>query len=177
MISVGPEVGLLSAQKWDDPEKLDALELSMLASGLPVVDLPVTHRWTPGMYSREIFMPATFERAGQIYHTVLTSKIHKTEHQFVVISGRAEVYVPGVGVEVLEAGHVGITKPGTRRVLLIHEDCRWITFHPLEEGEEGDLEAIEARIIERRELPGGGTVYELYQEALVAFQLQAGGAP
>ena len=32
--------------------------------------------------------------------------------------------------ELLTAWHHGITYPGTRRVLFIHEDCRWTTFHP-----------------------------------------------
>lgn len=105
------------------------------------VEMPVTHRFTPGMYAREIFMPAG---------TLLTSKIHKTEHQYVVISGKVSVWV-GDGEEiVLEAGHVGITMPGTRRVLYIHEDTRWITFHPTELT---DLAAIEQELIEPHDFP------------------------
>ena len=137
-------------------ERLDGLELWMLNT-YPVVDMPVEHRFTPGLYSREIFMPAG---------TLLTSKIHNTRHQYVVISGRASVYIPDVGVQVLEAGHVGFTEPGTRRVLYIHEDCRWITFHPIYEGEEGDVGSIEARIIEPRLLRDGDTTHGIYRELL-----------
>lgn len=147
----------------DTPEAMDTLERQMLAVGAPV-ELPVIHRFTPGLYAREIFMPAG---------TLLTSRIHNTEHPYVVISGVAKVYIPGVGVQRLEAGHVGITKPGTRRLLLIEEDCRWITFHPLVEGESGEehLEAIEARIIKRRELSDGKTAFELHSELLAEAKL------
>jgi quercetin dioxygenase-like cupin family protein len=87
---------------------------------LPQVDCPLTHRFTPGMYTREIFMPKG---------TFIVSKIHKTEHPFVVLTGKARVWIEGEGVKVITAPHVGFTKPGTRRVLLILEDCRWLTFH------------------------------------------------
>ena len=153
----------------DTPEAMDFLEQQMLAGGDHLVELPVIHRFTPSLYAREIFMPAG---------TLLTSRIHQTEHPYVVISGVAKVYIPGVGIERLEAGHVGITQPGTRRLLLIEEDCRWITFHPLVEGEssEADLGAIEARIIERRELGDGRTAFEQYS-ALLAEAKQAGLLP
>jgi hypothetical protein len=151
----------------------------MLNSGLPAVPLPLIHRFLPGLYAREILMPAG---------TLLTSKIHNTEHPYVVLSGRVRVFVPGEGVVILEAGHVGITKPGTKRLLFIEEDCRWITFHPLtpedetrrrEGASEQTLVAeVEERIIERVELPGDGgrTAFDLYQEALAAGLLE-GEAP
>ncbi len=164
---------------------LDALEVAMLAGGLgEVVDMPLVHRFTPGLYAREIFM-----RAG----TLATSKIHTTEHPYVVISGRASVFIPGEGVVVhIEAPHVGITKPGTRRLLYMHEDTRWITFHPLsaEEREaqkrgapdEELLTMLEARIIERRELSDGSTINDHYRELLghlaaLPGQDDYGGAP
>lgn len=149
---------------------LDALERAMLAGGEPV-ELPVVHRFTPGLYTREIFMPAG---------TLLTSRIHKTEHPFVVTKGRARVLIPGEGVQEIEAGHVGITRAGTRRLLLIVEDCTWLTFHPLADGERGpaDLPAIEERIIERRELADGASAYELYAARLMAPLMDDyGGAP
>ncbi len=164
-MSPEPMVSALESLKSEAPgridERLDALEKAMLTSDAHPVELPVTHRFTPGLYAREIFMPAG---------TLLTSRIHKTEHPYVVISGKVSVFIEGVGVEHIEAPFVGITKPGTRRVLYIVEDCRWITFHPLtgDEGERGeeDLGKIEERIIERRELDDGKTAFELYSAAL-----------
>lgn len=137
-------------------QKIDALELAMLEHPAALVDMPLVHRFVPGMYAREIFM-----KAG----TLLTSKTHKTEHLYVVLTGRVSVYIDGVGVEHITAPHVGITKPGTRRVLYIHEDCRWVTFHPTPDNET-DLTVLEDRLIERRELPNGKTVFDYWQEQL-----------
>lgn len=128
----------------------------MLSGELQAVDLPLVHRWTPGLYIRQIFMPAG---------TLLTSKIHKTEHPYVVTKGRVSVYIPGVGVQELAAGHFGITKPGTRRVLYIHEDTTWITFHPNADDEE-DLAVIEGRLIEPHLLADGSSAYARYAELL-----------
>lgn len=118
---------------------VDRFEESIVGSGLPLADFPVVHRFTPGLYSREIFMPAG---------SVLTSKIHRTEHPFVILKGVVSVWTADEGTTTLRAPHTGITKPGTRRVLFVHEDTIWITFHA---GEEDTVEAIEDRIIEKRD--------------------------
>lgn len=155
---------------------LDAVEEAMLNGtfepDLVPIELPLTHRFTPGCYSREIFMPAGAR---------LTSKIHASEHHYVVLEGRAKVYIPGGGTEVVEAGQVGITQPGTRRLLYIEEDCRWVTFHPLSPEEEAFrasgatpeemVAMIEGRIIERRELPDGSFAHDRYLEALAERRL------
>jgi hypothetical protein len=127
--------------------EMDQLEELMLED-LEMIDLPLVHRFTQGMYIREIFMPEG---------SLVVSKVHKTEHPYTIMSGSADVYIPGVGVHTVEAGYVGITKPDTRRALHIKEDCRWATFHTLspeeelfrENGasEEELLEMIEDRII------------------------------
>jgi hypothetical protein len=115
-------------------ERVDAVH--RFCATQPPAQCPVTHRFTPGLYAREIFMPAG---------SLIVSKIHKTEHPFVVISGHAAVWDAANGLQQLRGGHVGITKPGTRRVLFIHEDCRWITFHATDKL---DVAEIEADIIE-----------------------------
>ena len=118
-------------------QRLDRLEREMVK--YPWVVMPVTHRFTPGLYIREIFMPAG---------TILTSKIHKTEHPFVISAGCLDVLMEdGVWVH-MRAPHTGITKPGTRRVLRIIEDTIWTTFHPTDET---DVEKIEAAIIEKHD--------------------------
>jgi len=116
--------------------KVDRLEAALAI--LPQCDMPLTHRFTPGLYMREIFMPKG---------AIVISKIHKTEHPFVILKGRANVWIDGQGVVKLKAPHVGITKPGTRRVLYIPEDCSWITFHPTSQT---DLEQIEDEVILKR---------------------------
>ena len=61
-----------------------------------------------------------------------TSKIHKTEHPYVVSYGKAAVSIDAEEWYEITAPYTGITKPGTRRVLYILEDCIWTTFHRIE---------------------------------------------
>lgn len=119
-------------------EKIDQLELAM--SDYPVVECPLTHRFTPGIYTREILMPKG---------SLITSMIHKTEHPYFILQGKVSVFSDNDGEELIEAPFVGITKSGTRRVLYIHEDTVWITTHPCADGE--TIDQIEDRIIEKRD--------------------------
>lgn len=108
---------------------LDAIEVAMMSR--PAVELPLVHRFTPGLYIREIFMPAG---------TLLTSKIHQTEHPYVVTKGVVSVWTEREGWVKITAPHTGITKPGTRRLLYIHEDTTWTTFHPTDKTDLAEIE-------------------------------------
>ena len=135
-------------------EAIDELERRMLAAGAAVgyTALPLVHRFTPGLYAREITMPAG---------TLITSRIHRTEHMFVVSKGRVSVWADGAW-QLIEAPHTGVTKPGTRRVLYIHDDCVWTTFHATPHT---TPEAVEEEII----APHGGHLADV-QEALAALR-------
>lgn len=98
--------------------KVDWLQHQL--SKLPPADMPLVHRFTPGLYIREITMPAG---------TCVISRIHRTTHPFVVTRGRALVWSPQTGVLEIAAPHTGITVPGTQRVLLMLEETVWTTFH------------------------------------------------
>lgn len=105
----------------DSREKLLAFE-SYLTS-LPAEakrEFDTTHDFCPGIYARSIFMPAG---------TLFTSKIHKTRHFFVVTQGSCTVVDSFGNRKLIAAPYLGVTEPGTKRVLLIHEDCIWTTFH------------------------------------------------
>lgn len=153
-----------------DHQRLDALEAVMLDSGLPVVKMPLEHDFFPGLYRRTITMPAG---------TLLTSKIHNTEHPYVVLSGRVRVALPGEPAVEFTAGHQGTTRPGTRRLLYIIETCRWATFHPLSPEEEAArqrgagleemLTMIEARIIEPHRHADGTDAHAEYLAGLQAL--------
>jgi hypothetical protein len=114
------------------------------------VDCPLTHIFTPYLYTRQIFMPAG---------TLIVSKIHKFQHPFIISKGIARVKINDGEWERLEAPYTGITEPGTRRVLYIEEDCIWTTFHvtdlyPGSESKEAiqaTVDKIEEIIIEKRE--------------------------
>lgn len=132
---------------------IDELEFAMLTDPrFKLKECPVEHRFTPGLYTREIFMPAGMR---------ITSMIHKTEHQFIVLQGSVSVYSENDGEQLITAPFIGKTLPGTRRVLLVHEDTRWITCHPTdvvpennsEKSIEDAVNKIMEQIIEFRENP------------------------
>ena len=105
---------------------------------------PLIHRFVPGMYCREIFMPAG---------AVMTTMIHRYEHFAFILSGKARVVSEDNGDEVIEAPAVVVTKAGTKRVLHILEDMRWATVHltegngAVETKDEQDLQEIEKTVV------------------------------
>lgn len=117
-----------------DHNKIDELEAALIQGEEP--DCPLVHRFTKGLYIREVFMPAG---------SFLTTKIHKTEHPFIISKGKVNVMI-GEEVVTLEAPYFGITRPGTRRVIYVMEDCTWTTIHRNDDNCR-DLLEIEARLI------------------------------
>lgn len=126
-------------------EKLNQAEAVMVeavASGAcNFIDMPLHHKFIKGMYIRTIFMPAG---------TLLTSKIHKTNHPYRVLKGKASVWIDDDNCQTIEAPYKGITYPGTRRILYIHEDCIWRTFHKTNKR---TPEEVEEEIIEKNDNP------------------------
>jgi hypothetical protein len=98
---------------------LDLLEQAMMRA--PQAQCPVVHRFTPGLYCREILIPAG---------TLLTSAVHKTMHPFVISAGIIRVQAEGEEPVTYEAPYTGVTTPGTRRLLYALTDVIWTTFHP-----------------------------------------------
>lgn len=84
-----------------------------------MIELPLIHTFTKNLYSREMFAPKG---------VVITSKIHKEEHQFVLLKG-SMIVIDENGVYKISAPFHGITKPNTSRVGVSLEDCIWTTFH------------------------------------------------
>ena len=80
---------------------------------------PLKHTFADGLYIREIFMPK-----GQI----ISTGIHKIEHPYFVQKGDVSV-LTDEGIIRIKAPYNGITKPGTKRLIYMHEDTIWITVH------------------------------------------------
>lgn len=108
------------------------LEAAMNAMADHHVVIEPKHYFAPGIYMREISIPAG---------TVLTGKIHRTEHMCVVTKGFIRV-VTDDGVKDLECGKVIKSMPGAKRCLVAMEDSIWLNVHhnPTNETE---LEKIE----------------------------------
>lgn len=103
---------------------------------LPQVDCPLQHRFAPGVYVREIEMPAdTFIIGGE----------HKTEHFNIVLTGKALVMMDGV-VHEITAPTTFVSGPGVRKTLYILETMRWQTIHANPDNEQ-DIDTLEHRIV------------------------------
>ena len=112
-------------------DMIDRAEAELLK--YPAVQCPLVHTFTPGLYMRQILMPAG---------TMLTSRVHKQTHPFIIVKGRISV-ISGNERTTYTAPHIGITEAGTRRVLFAHEDTVWITSHANPDGIEDPDEMVE----------------------------------
>lgn len=105
-------------------------------AALPQTDLPLKHHFAPGLYMREIFMPAD---------TVVIGMIHKTEHFNILVKGACYIVHDDGTREELRAPHVFVSKAGVQKVLYITEDMIWLTTHPTEET---DVDVIYDKLVE-----------------------------
>lgn len=80
---------------------------------------PLKHWLAPGIYAREIHLPAG---------TLVVGKIHRHRHFNIISQGRITCYTE-FGLETMEAPASFISEPGTKRVVYTHEDAIWTTIH------------------------------------------------
>lgn len=114
-------------------EQIDRLQAEM--AKMPQAELETEHFFANGMYARKVF-----RKAG----TLIVGKVHKQEHFFMLMFGELTVWTEG-GMKTIKAGSVIVSKPGTKRVTLAHQDSVGITVHRTELT---DPEEIEREIIE-----------------------------
>jgi len=139
--------GDLEGKSYDDI--LDQVEKSIIDSNSRI-NLPVIHELTPGLYSRELFVPK---------NTVLTTKKHKQTQQYILVKG-SMIIITGEEVVKVDAPFHGVTTPGTVRLAIALEDSIWTTFHPVDiiedkqyskEELESMIPLIEDYLVEKRE--------------------------
>lgn len=103
------------------------------------IHIEPVHHFANGVYAREITIPAG---------TLLTGKVHKTEHLNIISQGRITVWTED-GMKTVEAPYTIVSRPGTKRVGLAHTDTVWTTIHGTHEK---DLDRLEAELIESEDL-------------------------
>ena len=81
--------------------------------------MPVTHTFSNGIYTREIFIPKG---------NYVMGKIHRHEHPNFLVQG-AVVMITENGRENLRAYKAMVSPAGTKRFLFTLEDTLWITVH------------------------------------------------
>lgn len=106
------------------------LEQKMLA--MEQVDIPVTHRFGPHMYMREITVPAGVTLLGHD---------HKTDHVSMLLEGRITLTDECGSVSELKAPMILSCKPG-RKVAFVHEKMVWVNIHVTDETDIDKLEQL-----------------------------------
>lgn len=92
-----------------------------LPDGVRMTESPPLQHWqTPGIYAREIHLAAG---------TLVVGKIHRHRHLNIISKGSVTVFTE-FGEETLTAPATFTSEPGTKRVVLTHEDAIWTTIHP-----------------------------------------------
>jgi hypothetical protein len=121
-----------TVEEMTNREVVNALELEMLK--MPQLDLSVKHYFSPGIYARELFIPAG---------TLLTGKVHKFEHLNIMSQGDMSVLTEN-GIKRVQAPFTIVSPAGTKRIAFAHADSVWTTIHATEET---DLDKIENLLI------------------------------
>lgn len=140
-IQQGPHSAVLDALKVlmnavTPQERMDAMyALGDVAVQHPQREQPLQHRFTEGLYAREILNPKG---------SLIITKTHK-EHNFsFVLKGRLISFTEE-GQKEIVAPCWFTTKPGTKRVLYAVEDTIFVTVHP-NPTNTNDLEFLEDRL-------------------------------
>ena len=115
-------------------------------------ELPLKHSFAPGVYARELEIPAG---------TLLIGKIHKHRHHNFLMKGSILVLTETNGVELLQAPLMIVSEEGTQRIGYAITDTLWTTVHENKDNSE-DLDAIEERTVVKTK-----TKYLEYQKKLI----------
>jgi hypothetical protein len=123
-------------------QQVEYLEKLLINSGSPDViignsdELPLTHSFCDGIYTREIVIKKGMVAIG---------KIHKHDHAFFLLKGTLMVCTEN-GVQEMVAPFYGTSKAGTKRVVVATEDCVFVNVHPNPDNVE-DIEKLEEKFV------------------------------
>ena len=92
------------------------LESLMLQA--PQVECPIRHYFAPGMWAREITIPAG---------TIVSGATHKTDNLIVISMGRIRIATHQGTVEMV-AGDTFTCHKGSKNTVIALEDSRWTNF-------------------------------------------------
>lgn len=95
---------------------------------------PVKHRFAPGLYCREIFIPKG---------ALIVGKIHATSHFNTILQGECKV-ITTTEKKHIKAPDTWITEAGEQKAVYALEDVIWQTYHVTDST---DLKEIEAQVI------------------------------
>jgi hypothetical protein len=114
-------------------DKIRALKEIMRA--MPQVEIVPRHVFAPGMYARQILIPA---------ETILTGKVHKQDDLQIMIYGDITIKTEA-GQKRLEGFNMFTSKAGYQQIGRAHADTLWVTVHSTSET---DLDKLEQELFE-----------------------------
>lgn len=119
----------------------------------PQAECPVRSHFAPGVYVREMTVPAG---------VIATGAVHRTEHLTIVV-GHCHL-TTDEGVKELVGFHIIHSKPGAKRAIYAIAETKVSTIHPTEET---DLDKLCEQLTEstRAELLGGAKNRQLLSQA------------
>lgn len=89
----------------------------------PQIECQIRHHFAPGVYLREMTVPAG---------AIATGAVHKTEHLTILSAGHC-LLTTDDGVQELRAPHTGLSKAGAKRAICAITECVLTTVHPTNE--------------------------------------------
>lgn len=99
---------------------------------MPQLQMELKHHFAPGVYVRELVIPAG---------AVVVGKMHATEHVSIMSKGRMVVVTEG-GQKIIEAPCTMVAPRGTKRAVYALEETVFINVHP-NPTNETDLDKLE----------------------------------
>lgn len=114
------------------PEGIERVEASALS--LPQSECPVTHTFGPGVYIREVVLPAG---------SIVIGHHHNFHHTNIMICGRLTAINSDGSATEWVAPMMYVGGPG-RKVVYVHEDTVWLNVFATDET---DVEALEAKLL------------------------------
>ena len=115
-------------------EQIDAMQQHMLQ--LPQVQCDVLHRFAPGLYIRELSLPAG---------TLVVGHHHRDEHLNVLLKGKVTLLNDDGTTSTLQGPMMFVAKPG-RKVAYIEEDMVWQNIYATTET---DVEKLEEQLLDK----------------------------
>lgn len=115
--------------------RLEDFITSIPGNGIEESGVRHVHHFAPGVYCKEMIVPAD---------VLITGKVHKTEHISIFLSGRMIVADGNGGSVEIQAPIVEIGRPGIKRAGYTLEEVRWLTVHATDET---DIEVLEEMLL------------------------------
>lgn len=118
------------------PSSIELVESHLL--NLPQVECPVVHHFGPGIYIREVTLPAG---------TLAIGHAQKFEHLNIMLTGAVSMVGDDGNIKVLRAPLIFVGKPG-RKLGFVLETCTWQNVYATDER---DIDKLEATYLDKSE--------------------------